>query len=257
MSVLKGEGSHPIMFGSTSIAVGSLTHGGYLARPNGTGEWPTILLVPSEWGITSSVKDVARRLARYGFAVAAVNYYGDTPPSRDADPIDAANAARAVPEAAAAADLDDFADYVANPAGFWSNAEDGFGVLAFGEGGRFAVQFVARNPGVPLALVGTRLEPPQPGHDEDAPAEPLDYPNAVIARVSAPILGASGRDDPSLPLDDVMELRRQAPHCEWVLYDGVGSQFTDDYLDGYDGEAAADLLDRLIDFFAKHLPPHR
>ena len=69
MSVLKGEGKVPILFGSTSIAVGTLTHRGYLARPGLAGEWPTIIVVPSEWGVTSAMKDVCRRLARHETAL--------------------------------------------------------------------------------------------------------------------------------------------------------------------------------------------
>ena len=39
MSVLKGEGKVPILFGTTSVARGPLTHTAYLARPDLAGEW--------------------------------------------------------------------------------------------------------------------------------------------------------------------------------------------------------------------------
>ena len=120
MSVLKGEGTHPTLFGSTSIVAGPVTHRGYLARPDLSGEWPTVSLVPSEWGITSSSKDICRRLARLGLAVVAVDLYHGNPPDRAASPEEAAAAASAIPRARSQSDLDgivgvlDFLDVLNN-----------------------------------------------------------------------------------------------------------------------------------------------
>jgi carboxymethylenebutenolidase len=253
--VLKGEGKFPILFGSTSIAVGTLTLGGYLARPGLTGEWPTIIVVPSEWGVTSAMKDVCRRLARQGFAAVALDLYRGKPPGRRDGAEEAAASARAIPTRRAMGDLGAIVEFIQNPAGFWSNAEQGFGMLAFGEGARFAVPFAARHPGTPLALVSTRLRAPAPEVDRDGNPLPVPvYPLASIGSVVGPVFGASGRDDTTVPVDDVMELRRLAPHAEWALYEGVGEHFTDDSTDGYDDEATRDVFERLVSFFEKHLP---
>lgn len=254
MSVLKGEGRVPILFGSTSIPLGTVTHLGYLARPDLTGEWPTIVVVSGEWGITSSVKDVCRRLARQGFAVVAFDPFRGKAPARATSPDAAAAAARQLPAARVAADLDALADFISNPAGFWSNAERGFGVLALGEGGRFAVPYAALHAS-PLGLVATTLSGPETEEAPDVASTPLRYPLGAIASVVAPVVGLSGRDDPAIPIDDIMELRRRAPHAEWVVYEGVGANFTDDHAEGYDTEAHRDALERLTDFFSKHLPP--
>ena len=255
VSVLKGEGKVPILFGSTSIVGGTRTLSGYLARPDLTGEWPTIVVAPSEWGVTASTKDLCRRLARHGFAVVAPDLFRGAPPQRASSAEDAAAASRAIPAARAGGDLDAIAQYIANPAGFWSNAERGFGILGVGEGARFAVPFAVRRSRAALALLSPRLTaPPLEGGDDDAAAAVPGYPIEVIGSVVGPIFGASGREDPTVPVDDVMELRRLAPHAEWVLYDVVGSHFTDDSLDGYDPEAHRDALDRVIGFFEKHLP---
>ena len=93
MSVLKGEGKVPILFGSSSIAAGSVIHRGYLARPDLTGEWPTIIVLAGAWGVTSSIKDICRRLARHGFAVVAPDLYVGAAPPRSADADEAALAA--------------------------------------------------------------------------------------------------------------------------------------------------------------------
>ena len=253
MSVLKGEGKYPILFGSTSIAAGTMTSTGYLARPDLTGEWPTIVVAASEWGVTSAIKDLCRRLARHGFAVIAPDLARGRAPRRDVDAETAADAARAIPAARAARDLDAIAGYIANPAGFWSNAELGFGILAFGEGARFAVPFAGRRPGSPLALISPRLNLPEDAGDDETVSPALAYPIAVIGDVLGPIFGASGRDDPTVPVEDVMRLRRAAPHAEWVIYDGVGSHFSDDFAHVYDAEAHRDVLERIVAFFEKHL----
>jgi carboxymethylenebutenolidase len=248
VSVLKGEGKVPILFGSISIPAGSVIHRGYLARPDLTGEWPTVVLVPSAWGVTSSAKDLARRLARQGMAVVAPDLYRGHPPPRGAPREQAVAAARALPAGRALADLEDIVDFISDPGGSWSNAAAGFGVAGFGEGGRHVAALGARHGGTPVALVGARLRAPDPGGIAAGP-----YPLDVIEDLAGPLLGLSGRVDEAAPIDDVMELRRRAPHAEWVLYEGAGADFYDDYLEGYDAAAHKDALERLTAFFEKHL----
>ena len=99
MSVLKGEGIVPILFGSTSISVGSLTHTGYLARPDLAGEWPTVVVIPSAWGVTGAMKDVTRRLARQGFAAICPDLFAGNRPGRSAPRSEAIRLTRAMSEA--------------------------------------------------------------------------------------------------------------------------------------------------------------
>lgn len=242
MSVLQGEGKVVILYGTTSIPSGPRAYSGYLARPDLTGEWPTILLVPSAWGITSSVKDICRRLARHGFAVLAPDLYRGSGPRRSADRTEAARASGAISDNQAWGNLDAFIEYLANPAGFWSSAEHGFGLLGMGAGGRWATLAAERSPLVAaLGLVGPALQHATTDVD---PWSVLDVP----------VLGLSGRDDEGAPLTAVTSVRAAAPHAEWVIYDGAGADYWDDYLASYDGEVAADTLERLVAFFDRHLP---
>ena len=68
MSVLPGEGSHVILYGTTTFAVGTRTYSGYLARPDVGGVFPTALVVGST---ASGAKDVCRRIARSGMVAIA------------------------------------------------------------------------------------------------------------------------------------------------------------------------------------------
>ncbi len=240
MSVLKGEGKVPILFGSASIAVGSVTHGGYLSRPDLTGEWPTILVVPSAHGVTSNVKDICRRLARQGFAVVAADIFRGAAPSRSASAADVAAAWAALSPARVARDLGGIVAYVCNPAGFWSSAEAGFGVLGLGSGGSFAVTAAAASGAACVALVTT----------------PLDDDTVVaLGGFTGGVLGLFGRGDEVVGVDRVADYHEAAPHGEFVLYGDAGHELLDDYVDGYDVATAMDALDRLAVFYTKHLPP--
>lgn len=240
MSVLKGEGRVPILFATTTIAAGTQNHNAYLARPDLVGEHPTIVVVPSAWGITSSTKDLCRRLSRWGFAAVAADLYRGREPERSATPADARAAFGAVRRGRALADLEDLLQFVSNPAGFWSSAEDGVGILGVGDGGPLAIEMAARWPKTAaLALAYGDLG--------EGAAERL-------AAVTAPVLGLYGKADEIVDSETIAAARATAPHAEWVLYEGVGHDYLDDYLDAYDHTAATDALERLVGFFEKHLP---
>lgn len=238
MSVLRGEGKVPILFGSTTIVVASRSYRGYLARPDLAGEWPTIIVVASAWGVTSNVKDVARRLARQGFAVVAPDLYDGSAPPRAASADDAWAAAAAQSAAQQQRNLSDIQAFIQNPSGFWSSAEHGFGVLGLGSGGPAAATAAAATGAAALGLVTT----------------PLDGLGGVLTGYDGGVLGIFGREDDRVDTDEVAALRESVPQAELVIYAGVGGDFLDDSLETYDGEAAADALERLAEMFAKHLP---
>lgn len=249
MSVLKGEGKVVILYGTISIPAGPRTYSGYLARPDLTGEWPTVLVIPSAWGITSSVKDVSRRLARQGLAALAPDLYRGAAPARSADQGEAAAAMRAVPDDRALGDLTGIADFIANPSGTWSSAEHGFGILTLGTGSRWGAMVAERSELVKaLALVAPDLRLiSTEGDGADVAGEP-QFPLGI------PVLGFSGRDDEGASPAAVAAVRQAAPQAEWVIYDGAGADYWDDYLPTYDAEIVADTGDRLTPFFERHLP---
>lgn len=242
MSVLKGEGRVPILFTTTSVAVGPITRRSYLTRPDLAGEWPTIVVVPSAWGLTSSTKDICRRLARQGFAVVGVDLYHGDPPPRDAGRAEADAADTALDDARVLGHLGDIATFVANPAGFWSSAERGFGWLGLGSGGRHAAVAATSGLGDALAVAYTPVAAQARGI---AP---------IVPSLTMPLLGLYGRDDADVPGADLVSLREGAAHGEFVIYEGVGGDFLDDHGAGYDYEAAGDAIERLTAFFEKHLP---
>lgn len=254
MSVLKGEGKHPILFGSTSIPAGTRIHRGYLARPDLAGEWPTLVLVADAYGVTSSVKDLCRRLARHGYAALAPDLYRGAAPSRSEGERAALEAALAIPEGRALADFRDLVEFITNPAGHWSSAEHGFGVVGVGAGGRLAAVASRAADAAALALCYPLLDLGPAANATEGSDQPSRPGAAEALRgLTQPLLGLFGRDDELVPIDRVIEVRNSVPHAEFVVYDGVAHGFLDDSGESYDAVAFADALNRLTEFFEKHI----
>ena len=209
MSVLKGEGTTIILYGSTSVSTGARSHPGYLARPDLIGEWPTVVLVSPSYEAASSVNAICRDIARHGMAAVAPHAGG----------------------------LAAFTNFITNPAGTWSNAQLGYAVLAFGDGSLTAIEESASSPLVTsLVLVDPVIE---------------DRAVALLSGVGVPILGCSGRE----AFDGVDAARDAAPQAEWVVYEGVGSQYWNINADEYVAVAAEDTADRVLEFLPRSLPP--
>lgn len=249
MSVLPGEGDTVILYGSTDIPIGARVLGGYLARPDLEGEWPTVVVLPSAWGITSSVKDWCRRLARHGIAAIVPDLYRGEAPDRTVEPDVASKAFDEIPLERRRADLEGTVEFLANPAGFWSNAEWGFGLLGFGDGGSVAAWAAGFLGAAALGLVGAPLVA-----DDGRPGTPVPE---VAEGLTLPVLGLFGGDDPRSPDEGIAALRDRLPQAEVVRYPNVGEDYWDDYLDGYVDAAARDTLERLVRFFGATLPPRR
>ncbi len=208
MSVLKGEGTTVILYGTTNVSTRARAYRGYLARPDLMGEWPTVVVPSPSYEASSSVHAICRDLARNGIAAVA--------PGTDG--------------------LDAFIGFITNPAGHWSNAEHGFGILSVGDASTAeTTAAVASGLVSSLALVDPTLDQAALG---------------LLTEVAVPVLGCSGREG----LGGLDDARAAAPQAEWVVYDGAGAQYWNINAEGYNRVAAEDTRDRVIEFFAKSLP---
>lgn len=235
VSVLKGEGKAPILFGTTNMMLGAKSEIGYLARPDLKGPWPTVVIVPGGRGSTSSMKDVARRLARHGVAAVIPDVYRGEVGTEDTTTEEANAALVRIPLGRAIADIDHVISFVRNPGARWSSARDAFGILVVGAGSRFGSALAMFEHVGAIGLVGA-------------------HPAPEFVSAGVPVLALSGKDDEFVPEEAVRSMRDAGPHIEVVLYGGVGAEFLDDDLDGYDYATAKDAIERLATFFAEHLP---
>jgi len=249
--VLKGEGIHPILFDTRSVPVRTRTHTVYVARPDLVGEWPTVMLVGGAKGLSSPLRDLCRRLARHGFAAVAPDLYaGDRVPT---DGAAAFAAFSELPQTVVHRVLRDIGRYLDDAAGPWDTDKNGFGVIAVQEGALHGL-LTAVDFGSPLVLMAPNLRESSPGLDADFKALPA--PPGVLDRLgetAEAVLGLIGREDEVSPIDDVMAARGNAPHSQWVIYDGAGHDFLDDNEPGFDLAAFTDAFERTVDFLEKNL----
>ncbi len=234
MSVLPGEGTHVILYGSTSFPTRSAQLPAYLARPDLAGAYPAIVTVPGADGVTSGIKAVARRLARHGLAVLVLDPYRGEGPDRRATAEERAAAFGKLDDRRVLADVDTGLAYLRRPGTEWADPAR-LGLLGIGGGGRWALLAADDEQVRAVALAST----------------PLAGLESAVVRV--PLLGLYGKDDDSIGAGEVAAAHTRLPQSEWALYDGVGGGFLDDGSDGYDPEAAEDALERLVGFFTSKL----
>lgn len=242
MSVLPFEGTYPVLYGSLAVPVGSHYRRGYLARPDRSGRFPSVLVVPAVTGLTSHEKSLCRHLARQGLAALAVEPFDETPADVEAGlaayaALDDRDGVRIVDEAhqfLASDDID------------WAHA-DRVGILGIDVGGRFAlIEATLRGWVGAVTVVSTPLT-----GDEDRRFQVAE----LLGSIPVPLLGLYGAEDPLIASASVDEAQRRNPSGIWLLYAGARHFFTDEDSDDYDEAAASDAETRISEFFRAQLPP--
>lgn len=244
MAVLPHEGTYPVMYGSYAVPVGAGYRRGYLARPDRTGVFPSVIVVPDLDGVTPHERAVCRSLARRGIATVSVDLYPDPVETGDA----ALAAYHRIDDGEALRTLDETHEFLLSDDTPWAHA-DLVGVLGLDVGGRFAIVAGAHRPWVAaIGLVYTPL----------TGDEGRRYPvAAMLAHVGVPLLGVYAADDELISVETVDEAQRRNPSGDWLLYEGTAHGFLDGGGGAYDQGAADDAVTRFGDFFLRHLPPAR
>ncbi len=227
MALLKGEGTHQILYGSADIFSGLRHNRGYLARPDHAGAFPAVLLAHGRDGLTSSVKSVARRLARHGLAVVSPDLFHGGRVLRQPPP-------PWPDEARILADLEDTLAWMHSADTPWIRSGE-VGGLAMEVSGPAALSFVRRGEAIGgLVLVSPAAGPP-------------------AGEVPVPVLGLFGKDDEIVPESDREALQGDLSHAEWVLYGGAGHGLIDESASDYRWDVAEDALERIVAFFDREL----
>ncbi|GIU92181.1 MAG: putative carboxymethylenebutenolidase [Acidimicrobiia bacterium] len=242
MAVLPHEGTYTIMYGPWPIPVGAGYRNGYIARPDKEGRFPTIILSPDINGITAHEKYVARRLARLGLAVVAVDFYPTRPGPGD-DPL---AAYAAVDDRAGTWTLDEAYQFLSSDDIDWAHTSK-VGVMGLDVGGRFAAIVASRRPWVGgLVLVSTPIV-----GDEDRENQMVQ----ILGRLAVPVLGLYGADDDLVPSETVDLAQETTPAGQFLLYAGAGHGFMDEVGPDFHPGAAEDAILRIAEFFQAVLPP--
>ncbi|MCY3580323.1 MAG: dienelactone hydrolase family protein [bacterium] len=238
MAVLQHEGTLEILYRDFAMPSGAGFTNGYMARPDRIGDYPLVVLLPPLDGIVPFVKDMARRLARHGYAVLVPDLTRGRHPGPEASFDDLASAYNEISDRRARADIEDAVSFaLADPAG-WARPGR-IGMVGIDVGGRFALVYAAYRQQTVGALCVIYAPLTGDGHRQLPAAEALEM-------LPMPVLGLYGADDELVSVAEVDQAQGLNPHGRWIVYEGVGHHYLDDDSDSYHHAAVGDTMSRLL-----------
>jgi len=222
----------------------------FLARPEGNGPYPAILMCYEFWGMLEvpgggpHMRDVAVRFANEGYVAIVPDYYA----TRGQQPtMDGGTITGSPPDEEADRDLCDAVHWLQQQP--YVQAEH-IGVIGWCGGGRHALFLAVRCPELKAAasFYGRPVNRPQ----QTGPS-PID----LVPQMRAAIFGAYGGDDGAIPVENARQLdaalaQHGVPH-EVHIYPGAGHAFMNNERDSYREPSATESWQSMLDFFAEHL----
>lgn len=228
----------------TQIPTGDGALPAYMARPDGAGPFPIILVIEEVFGVHEYIKDVCRRFAKQGFMAVAAEYYargGDLSQAMSSAQIDAI--VSKAPDEQMMADMDAVADWAAH------NHGDGnrLGINGFCRGGRQVWLYAAHSDRLKAAVSWYGVL--------DGPTSPILPKTAleVIPEVKCPVLGLYGTEDALNPMNLIEEAEKEAKEAkepvQFVVYPNAPHGFHADYRPSYRAADAQDGWNRALAWF--------
>ena len=222
----------------------------YLARPDGPGPYPAVIVVQEIWGVNSHIQSVTGRLP-------ALGYVGISPALFHREGRHTLTLYEEMDESLAhmgnMTDANILADLHAVIAFLQSQPyvqADRIGITGFCVGGRISYLAAANFAEVTAAVDFYGGRSLVAFGNGKSPVE--QTPN-----IKAPIMGLFGEEDGNPSPEDVAtieaELRKQGKECEFHSYPGCGHGFHCDERSSYRREAAQDAWGKAIGWFDKYL----
>ncbi len=210
---------------------------GYLAKPDGGGSYPGLILIHEWWGLNDNIREFARSFTELGYVALAVDLYN----GRSAKtPVEARTLATEVRNNLPAAfkNLTRAVEYLKN-----SPNVDGDRLASVGWcfGGGWSYEMARNNMDVRASVMYYgRFSP-----DDD------------FSMMRALILGNFGEDDRSISVDSVREfqatLKTLNGDHEVYIYPNAGHAFANSDSASYNAEASELAWQRTLTFLKKHL----
>ncbi|KAK0341653.1 hypothetical protein LTR94_025512, partial [Friedmanniomyces endolithicus] len=184
----------------------------YVARPEGSGPHPVVLVISEIFGVHDYIKDVCRRLAKQGYAAIAPAFF-----VRVEDPAPLTDMQRIMEVVGAASyeqvmgDVSASLDWASQQ--LWAK-EGKVGVTGFCWGGKVVWQAAAR-----FAVIGSgvawygRLAPAD-GASPVQISSGQPWPVELAGDLKAPVLGLYGGRDQGIPLPTVERMRQALQRAE-------------------------------------------
>ena len=214
--------------------------GGYLTRPKGDERRPAVVVIHENRGLNDHIRDVARRLAKAGYAALAPDLLSRQGGTRSfASPEAAGGGINKLDEETIVKDLTGAVNYLKEQSFVRPNK---IGVTGFCWGGGNALLFTTRNKDLAAAVIYYGRSP---RNLED------------VKNITAPVLEHYGALDQSItPQQPKLEeaMKKHGKSFEYHIYPEAPHAFNNDTNpDRYRPDAAKEAWDRTLDFFKKHL----
>jgi len=228
----------------------------FVARPQGEGPFPVVIVVSEIFGVHEYIRDVCRRLAKAGYAAVAPAFF-----VRKADPAPLSDMSAVMAIVAAAGyeqvmgDVAATLDWIGQQT--WAKS-DKVGITGFCWGGKVVWQACARFPALDAGVAWYgRLAPAANASEEQATAG-RPWPVDVAADLKAPVLGLYGGQDSGIPNDTVKAMNDALAAAgktdsQIILYDDAPHGFHADYRASYREADAKDGWTRLLALFEARL----
>ena len=228
----------------------------YLARPQGDGPFPVVLVISEIFGLHAYVTDVCRRLALEGYAAIAPAFF-----VRVEDPAPLTDMARIqqivaqAPYEQVMGDVEAALAYIDGR--LWADA-DKIGVTGWCWGGKVVWQACARFARLRAGVACYGRLAPAPNATAEQITAGSPWPVDLAADLRCPVLGLYGEADQGIPVASVRAMQdalaragKSDSHIE--LYPDAPHGFHADYRDSYRAGPAADGWARLLRLFAERL----
>ncbi|WP_410595619.1 dienelactone hydrolase family protein [Amycolatopsis sp. lyj-23] len=228
----------------------------YVARPEGTGTLPVVLVLSESFGLHPYLEDVTRRFAHEGYLAIAADLMapqGDPDDFADVDRL-VTELLQRIPDEQVMSDLDAVLH--------WATAHGGdatrVGVNGFSWGARWTWLFAARRQFAAAVSWYGVLDDSVSNLQPDRalfPRHPID----LVGELRTPVLGLYAGKDAVIPEATVEAMRlalaaraTPAPEVEFVVFPGAAHGFFADYRDEYSATDAPVAWARALGWLREH-----
>jgi carboxymethylenebutenolidase len=218
----------------------------FVARPDGEGKHPAVIVVNEIFGVHEWIKDVCRRFAKAGYVAVAPEYFFRGDPEKTLPTLKDFTAIRAIVAKAGLeqvmGDTKTTLDWLAGQ-GFVNKKK--LAITGFCWGGGITWMAASRFPELKAAGAWYGGLKGNPG------PEGRKFPMDVVAELKSPVLGLYGALDKGIPVADVeaMQAKLAGSKSQIILYPNADHGFLADYRPSYNAAAGQDAWGRLLAHF--------
>lgn len=208
----------------------------YLAQPSGAGPFPGVMVCHENRGTSEHFRDVARRLAKAGFAALAVDLLSREGGTSKVDPAQVPGKLSADP----ARNVADFQAAFRYMQGLQSVQRTNIGMIGFCFGGGVTWMVATAIPELKAAVPYYGANPPL----------------SDVPKIQAAVLGLYGETDQRITsaVPAIEEAMKQNGRTfEKMIYPGAGHAFFNDTGANYNEQAATNAWQRTVDWLKKYL----